>query len=310
MTYEERLIEIAERNPDVVVMTAENRAAIRSLPDRLGPRFIDVGIAEQTLVGAAAGLALRGKVPIVHGLATFLTMRAFEFIRTDVGIAQLSVKLVGALAGFLSEANGPTHQALEDVALMRGIPGMNISCPADEVEMLDAVASMAGDGAPWYMRYNARPPAFHHRAPFVPGRAEVVTEGTDVAILTYGCLTRECYEAAERLADASIAVRLVNMRTLKPADEAAILQAARETALVVTVEDHFAIGGLATIVAEVAAFNGVAVRLHPIALAGRWFAPALFRDVLECEGFSAEQLARRISAALAGCREARGHLHV
>ena len=309
MTYEERLIEIAERNPDVVVMTAENRAAIRNLPDRLGSRFIDVGIAEQTLVGAAAGLALRGKVPVVHGLATFLTMRAFEFIRTDVGIAQLPVKLVGALAGFLSEANGPTHQALEDVALMRGIPGMNISCPADEAEMLDAVASMVGDRAPWYMRYNARQPAFSHRAPFVPGRAEVVTEGTDVGLLTYGCLTRECYEAAERLADVGIAVRLVNMRTLKPADEAAILQAARETALVVTVEDHFAIGGLASIVAEVAAAHHVAVPLYSIALAGRWFRPALFADVLECEGFSPEQIASRVSAAYAGRHDARGDVH-
>jgi len=236
VTYEERLIQIAERNADVVVMTAENRAAIRNLPGKLGSRFIDVGIAEQTLVGAAAGLALRGRVPIVHALATFLTMRAFEFIRTDVGIAQLPVKLVGAIAGFLSEANGPTHQAVEDLALMRGIPGMNVCCPADEPEMLDALTTMASDRAPWYMRYNARQSAFEHRAPFVPGIAEIVTEGADVALLTYGCLTRECYEATGRLADAGIGVRLVNMRTLKPIDEAAILKSARETTLVVTVE--------------------------------------------------------------------------
>jgi transketolase len=310
VTYEEQLIEIARRNPAVVVMTAENRAAIRNLPGSLGARFIDVGIAEQTLVGAAVGLALRGRVPIVHALATFLTMRAFEFIRTDVGIAQLPVKLVGALAGFLSEANGPTHQALEDLSLMRGIPGMNVCCPADEAEMLDAVPSLVGDRAPWYLRYNPRPPAWGHRTPFVPGTAEVVTEGTDLALLTYGCLTRECYEAAQRLDDAGIAVRLVNMRTLNPVDEAAILRAARETRLVVTVEDHFAVGGLASIVAEVAASNHVAIRLHPIALAGRWFTPALFADVLECEGFSAEQLARRISAALVARNETRGHVHV
>jgi transketolase len=310
VNYEQRLLEIAENDSKVVVMTAENRAAIRGIPEKLGSRFIDVGIAEQTLVGAAAGLALRGRVPIVHALATFLTMRAFEFIRTDVGIAQLPVKLVGSLAGFLSEANGPTHQALEDLALMRGIPGMTVCCPADEAEMLDAVSTMAADGAPWYLRYNALHPAFHHEAPFVPGIAEVVREGTDVALLTYGCLTRQCQEAAERLADAGISTRLLNMRTLKPIDDAAILRAARETELMVTVEDHFVIGGLATIVAEVAAANEVAVRLHPIALAGRWFTPALFRDVLECEGFSGEHLARRISSALAACRDLRGHVHV
>jgi transketolase len=310
VTYEERLAGIAATRPDVVVMTAENRAAIRSLPNKLGSRFIDVGIAEQTLVGAAAGLALRGRVPVVHALATFLTMRAFEFIRTDVGIAWLPVKLVGAFAGFLSEANGPTHQALEDVSLMRGIPGMNVCCPADETEMVDALASIVGDGAPWYVRYNAQKAEFRHQAPFVPGTAEIVTEGTDVALLTYGCLTRECYEAAERLAEAGIGARLVNMRTLKPVDEAAILRAARETSLVVTVEDHFAIGGLATIVAEVVASNQVPARLHSIAMAGRWFTPALFADVLECEGFSGEQIARRVSAAFAARHESRGHVHV
>ncbi len=309
MTYEDRLLRIADGDARVVVMTAENRAAIRGLPARLGPRFIDVGIAEQTLVGAAAGLALRGRVPIVHSLATFLTMRAFEFIRTDVGIAHLPVKLVGAAAGFLSEANGPTHQAIEDVALMRGIPGVNVCCPADEAEMLDAIAGIAADAAPWYMRYNARPAAFRHHVPFAPGKAEVAAEGSDVAILTYGCLVGECYHAVERLEDRGIAARLVNMRTLAPVDEAAILQAARETSLVVTVEDHFATGGLATIVAEVAAAHGIAVRLHPIALPGRWFTPALFNDVLECEGFSSERLARRIASALAGRTAVRGHCH-
>jgi transketolase len=308
--YEDRLAEIAETNPHLVVMTAENRSAICHLPERLGPRFIDVGIAEQTLVGTAAGLALRGRVPIIHALATFLTMRAFEFIRTDVGIAHLPVKLVGALAGFLSEANGPTHQALEDLALMRGIPGMNVCCPADEEEMVEALTCIAGDPAPWYMRYNGHAPAFRHRSPFVPGTAEVVTEGTDVALLTYGYVTRECYDAARRLAAAGIATRLVHMRTLAPIDEAAILRAARETHMIVTVEDHFAIGGLATIVAEVAASNGVAVRLHRIALPGRWFTPALLADVLEREGFTGEQLAKRVAAAFAARQERRGQVHV
>src|SRR5262249_44354677 len=164
--------------------------------------------------------------------------------------------------------------------------------------------------APWYIRYNVCKPAFRHRTPFVPGTADVVTEGSDVALLTYGYLTRECYDAARRLAGAGIATRLVNMRTLKPVDEAAILRAARETSLIVTVEDHFAVGGLATIVAEVAALNHVAVRLHPIAVAGRWFTPALLADVLECEGFSGEQLARRVAAAFAARHERRGHVHV
>ncbi|HXF99485.1 MAG TPA: transketolase, partial [Bacteroidota bacterium] len=115
MTYEEQLKLLVEQRDDIVVLTAENRAAMRNITGLLGNRFIDFGIAEQTMIGTAAGLALRGRIPICHALATFLTMRAFEFIRTDVGISGLPVKLVGAVAGFLSEANGPTHQAIEDV---------------------------------------------------------------------------------------------------------------------------------------------------------------------------------------------------
>src|ERR1700741_1621338 len=167
MTYEELLTSEALADERFVVMTAENRALVRNIYAHLGNRFVDTGITEQTMVGAAAGLALRGRVPVVHALAAFLTMRAFEFIRTDVGIAHLPVKLIGASAGFLSEANGPTHQALEDLALMRGIPGMNICCPADEDEMLEALTGIAGDGAPWYMRYNDRRSTFRHRSPFV-----------------------------------------------------------------------------------------------------------------------------------------------
>src|SRR6476620_1574638 len=114
-----------------MVLTAENRAAIRNLPAKIGDRFIDVGIAEQTMIGMAAGLALRGRIPVCHALATFLTLRAFEFSRPDVGIPRLPVKLVGGVPGFLSDGHRPTHQALEDIALMRGVPGMQVFCPAD-----------------------------------------------------------------------------------------------------------------------------------------------------------------------------------
>src|SRR6185436_1840453 len=117
--------------------------------------------------------ALRGRIPVVHALATFLTLRAFEFIRTDVGIGGLPVKLVGYVPGFLSEADGPTHQALEDVALMRVIPGMRVVCPADEAELVAALPLLLDDRAPCYIRYNAMPAAVRHREPFAFGKAEV-----------------------------------------------------------------------------------------------------------------------------------------
>ena len=297
-TYESTLRLLAEVDPRVVVLTAENRAAIRNLPAALGPRFIDVGICEQTMIGAAAGLALRGRTPVVHALASFLTMRAFEFIRTDVGIAGLPVKLVGGVAGLLSEANGPTHQAIEDVALMRGIPGMQIFCPADEEELVAGLPALLASPLPWYVRHNPRRAAVPHGAVFEPGRAERLREGTDATLLSYGLLVEQALAAAEQLATIGFSCRVLNLRTLRPLDERAILRAARDTGLLVTIEDHFVTGGLRSMVAELLVDAEVPAALLPIGLPDRWFRPGLLPDVLAHEGLDAAGLAERIARAL------------
>jgi transketolase len=297
-TYEETLGELAALREDVVVLTAENRAPIRGLAATLGPRFVDVGIAEQTLVGAAAGLALRGRTPVVHALASFLTMRAFEFIRTDVGIPGLPVKLVGYVPGLLSEANGPTHQAIEDVALMRGIPGMKVFCPSDVEELTGALPSILEDRSPWYVRYTTAPAMVPHRQPFVPGRAEVLSPGDGVGILTYGLLLREAEKARHILEARGVPVRLVDLRTLEPLDEVAVLSAARETRLLVTLEDHFRTGGLHSMVAELVVRHRLRPRLLPVAFEARWFRPALLADALVQEGLTGRQIAERIFDAL------------
>src|SRR4029077_15831629 len=176
------------------------RAPIRSLVAALGDRFLDTGITEQTMVGMAAGLALRGRIPVVHALATFLTMRAFEFIRTDIGIPALPVKLVGTVPGILSEANGPTHQALEDIALMRGIPNVRVFCPADLGDLVAGLHVVMNDPAPWYIRYCDRPPIVAH-SPLQIGAAEVfsATDHDDIAIVAAGALFREAWDAAALL---------------------------------------------------------------------------------------------------------------
>lgn len=299
-SYEDLLAELVARDPAIIVMTAENRGAIRGLPDRIGDRFIDVGICEQTMLGAAAGLALRGRVPIVHALSTFLVMRAFEFARTDVGIPGLPVKLIGAVPGFLSEANGPTHQALEDIALMRGIPGMQVVCPADAEELLDAVPVIVSSGAPCYVRYYAGPRRRPAATPFAMGQAETLRDGEHVTILTYGFLVAQALEAAELLGRAGITARVVNLRTLSPIDEHALLAAARDTELVVTLEDHFRTGGLYSILAETLLTRRITARVLPIALDGRWFRPGLLDDVLRHEGFTGPQIAERVEQALRG----------
>ncbi len=292
--YEQTLLRLAKADSDVVVMTAENRAALRSLPNEIGDQFIDVGIAEQTMIGMAAGLALRGRKPVVHALASFLTMRAYEFIRTDVGIGKLPVKLVGGVPGFLSDANGPTHQAVEDIAIMRGIPGMKVFCPTDEQDLADSLPALMADPSPCYIRYTAGPAQVTHPLPGQPHLIETLAEGDDVAILTHGMLVEQALEARKLLAAEGVSARVLAVRMPKPLDEAAVLAAAHDTRLVVTVEDHLQTGGLYSIVCELLVRSGVRADVLPIALPERWFKPALLPDVLEREGFTGAALATRI----------------
>lgn len=299
MSYEQLLLDLALTDDRYVVMTAENRAAIRTLPALLGPRFIDTGITEQTMIGAAAGLALCGRIPITHALATFLTMRAFEFIRTDVGLPNLPVKLVGGVPGFLSDGNGPTHQALEDIALMRGIPNMHIFCPADEQEMLLGLPQVLASPHPTYIRYNNQPAICQHDPTFTIGQAEQIGQGTDVAILVYGLLFKQAIQARNLLQTQGISVRLLNLRMVKPIDEAAILAAAANTRLLVTLEDHFLTGGLASIVSELLIKHRQMAHLLPLALPDRWFKPGLLNDVLHHEQFTGPQIAEKIKKELA-----------
>ncbi|MBN1299893.1 MAG: hypothetical protein JW995_01655 [Melioribacteraceae bacterium] len=297
MNYEEMLTELVLKNERFIVLTAENRAAIRNLPNKIKNNFIDTGITEQTLVGISAGLALRGRYPIVHALASFLTMRAFEFIRTDVGISNLPVKLVGSFAGFLSEANGPTHQAIEDVSLMRGIPNVNVFCPADESDMMKGLPRILQCSDPFYIRYNNLKSQVIH-SNFEMGSAEVFGSGNNVAILTYGTLFGNALHAKDLLEANGISVRLLNLRTLKPIDETKILEAARDCELIVTIEDHFLTGGLFSILSELLVKYKITANVLPLALNERWFKPGLLENVIEHEGFTGPQLARRIQEKL------------
>lgn len=293
MNYQELLSQIALADERFVVLTAENRAAIRTIDQTLKERFIDTGITEQTMIGAAAGLALKGRIPVCHALAAFLTMRAFEFIRTDIGIASLPVKLVGGVSGFLSEANGPTHQAIEDISLMRAIPNMNIFCPSDEQDLLIGLREVLLNPNPFYIRFNSSRAEIRHQESFKIGKAEVVSEGKDITILTYGVLLKEALEAKRILEQKRLSVGLINLRTLKPLDEPQVLKTVNETQLVVTLEDHFITGGLYSIIAELLLKNRISANVLPIALENKWFKPALYHDILAYEGFTASGIAEK-----------------
>jgi transketolase len=299
LNYEQALFEVVKEDPHFVVMTAENHASIRNLPALLANCFIDTGINEQTLVGAAAGMALRGSIPVVHAIASFLTMRAYEFIRTDIGIAGLPVKLVGSIAGFLSTSNGLTHQAIEDLALMSAIPSIQIFCPADEEDLTIGLEKMLTNSHPVYIRLNQQPSTIRHDDLFIPGKAEKVFEGNDLAILTYGLAFGNSLEATRELQKSGLKVRLLNMRTLNPIDLDAIISAAMSTNLLVTIEDHLKHGGLATKVKEILIDYSVQNRVLTLALEG-CFEPGTLEEIMAREGYTGSAIAQKIIKAYWG----------
>jgi transketolase len=225
-------------------------------------------------------------------------LRAFEFIRTDVGIPGLPVKLVGGVPGLLSEANGPTHQAVDDVAVMRAVPGMQVFCPADEAELCAGLPAALASPWPAYIRFNARPAQLAH-GPFVWGRAERIgDDGDDLGVLCAGLLVSNAASACAALREEGVGVRLLNLRTLVPIDEEAIVAAARACAVLVTVEDHLLVGGLYQLVCEILVRRRVSVPVVPIGLDGRWFRPGRLPAVLEHENLTVEALTARFRTAM------------
>jgi len=294
-TYEQLIYEMCQQDPSLVVMTAENRAAIRNIPEKLNERFIDVGISEMTLAGAAAGLALRGKKPIIHALAMFLTARAFEFIRTDIGYPKLPVKLVGYIPGILSTANGATHQAIDDVGLMSGIPGMNVFAPSDIEDLLICLPKIIESDEPYYIRYSDIPKIVNHNKEFDIGKAELIKDGINATILTYGPMLKQGVLAAKKLDELGLSIRLYNMRTIKPLNTEIILKAAVETQLIVTLEDHFESTGLYSIVCNLLNRHRIFCPVLPIGFKDKYFKPAYSTDdIVFHEGLAGNLVANKI----------------
>lgn len=294
MNYQEVIKEVCLKDEKFVVFTAENRAVVRELPPILNDRFIDVGITEQNMIGMAAGMALRGRVPICHALTNFLLFRAYEFIRNDAGIPHLPVKLSGWIPGFLSDGNGPTHQSLEDVGIMRLIPGMQVFCPSDNDDMVMMLEKVWNSPNPSYIRVNPRPAKIKHITPFEIGKAEELAEGKDVTLLVYGFLLEEALVAKEILEKSGLSVGLVNMRSLQPIDEEFVVSLKNKTAKLVAIEDHFQVGGLYSILSEIMVRNQYVMPLQSISMGARWFKPGLLSEVLEYEGFTGAKIAAKV----------------
>lgn len=262
--YGEGLVVAGEKDESVVVLCADLTESTRSeyFKEKFPERFVEIGVAEQLLATVAAGMAAYGKIPFVSSYAAFSPGRNWEQIRTTAALNDVPVKIAGAHAGISVGPDGATHQALEDIALMRVIPNMVVLAPSDSIETKKAVVEAATNGKPTYIRFarEATPVFTTEDTPFEIGKAEVLWDSTDekekkVAIIACGPLVYDSLLAAKKLEEEGIGVVVLNSHTIKPIDEGVIIEVAKKCGAVVTVEEHQVYGGLGSAVSEVLARN-------------------------------------------------------
>ena len=260
--YGETLLEMADSYPDLVVLGGDLNVSVFThlWRDKYPERFFDFGPAEQNLVGVGAGLASCGKIPFVSTFSVFGVGRPFDQLRVLVSQAGLNLKLVCTHAGILTGEDGMSAHGIEDLSLICSLPSFTVVSPADTVETVQAIKTAASTDGPFYVRLSrAATPVVHDDGyKFELGKAEQMREGSDVTILATGVMVSVSLDAAEMLATEGVEARVLNIHTLKPVDEAAIVEAARETGAIVTAEEHYYHGGLGSIVSQVIGQN------HPV----------------------------------------------
>lgn len=294
-SYGAALVEYAANDPDIVVLDADLAAATKTgmFKKAFPERFIDCGIAECNMIGVAAGLAAAGKKVFASSFAMFAAGRAFEIIRNSVAYPHLPVKICATHAGISVGEDGATHQCCEDIALMRTIPGMMILNPSDDVEARAAIKALLGYDGPAYVRLGRLAvPVINDNENyhFELGKGIELKDGTDLTILATGLTVSMALEAAEMLKTEGISVRVINIHTIKPLDEEIVLKAARETGLLVTVEEHNVIGGFGGAVSELCS-EKLPTRVVKIGVNDEFGKSGPAADLLKIYGLSAEHIA-------------------
>lgn len=297
------LMELAQTDQDIVVLTSDSRgsASLSPFGKAFKDRHIEIGIAEQNLVGISAGLASMGKKPVAASPACFLSMRAIEQVKVDVAYSHMPVILYGISGGVSYGALGMTHHSLQDIAVMTAIPGIDVLLPADRFEADAIIRDLIAHPRPAYLRVGRNPveDVFEDGNPrYVPGKATVMREGNDACIIATGEMVYPACRAADMLCQDGLRVRVVNMHTLKPLDEEAIVRAL-ETGLVVTMEEHSVFGGLGSMVCRISCqYRPTPVKVLAIpdepAIAGR------SAEVFAHYGLTAENAAKIIREGRCG----------
>ncbi len=300
--YGKSLVAYSETH-DFVVLDADLAEATKTVYFKKAhpERFFDCGIAESNMMGVAAGFAAAGKTVFASSFAMFAAGRAFEQIRNSVAYPHLNVKIGATHAGITVGEDGATHQCCEDIALMRTLPGMTIINPSDAVEAAAAVKVALETDGPFYLRFGRYAvPVIHDEATykFELGKGEVVREGHDVTIVATGLMVSFALEAAQDLEAEGISVRIINMHTIKPLDTAILEQAARETGVIVTAEEHSVIGGLGSAVAE-AITESYPVPVLKVGVADCFGRSGKVPPLLEKYGLTPAAIAEKVKVALA-----------
>jgi transketolase len=297
-----KLVQLGEADPRTVVLDGDlaNSTKADKFALAFPDRFFQMGIAEQNLVGAAAGLASVGYVPWTSSFTVFFTHRALDPIRMLVAQSHANVKIVGSYSGLLIGAVGKTHLDVQDLAIMRAMPDMAVVAPADEAELLSVMDWAAAYDGPVYLRLvrDDVPDVFESGYAFVPGAVHQLRAGGDVALVSTGPQTSRVLAAAELLSGAGIAASVIHVPSLKPVDAAALVASIGPAPLVVTVEEHSIVGGLGALVAEVLTSAGPSPRVLRIGLDDVWGESAGNEFLLEKHGLSAGRIADRVQQAL------------
>lgn len=298
--YGKALVELGKKNDKVVVLDADLAGATMTkyFKAEFTDRFYDCGIAEANMVNISAGLSTMGLIPFCSTFAMFGAGRAYEQIRNSVAYPKFNVKICCSHAGVSVGEDGGSHQSVEDIALMRLVPGMTVVVPADAKEAEKATFAIAELNGPVYMR-TARlaTPVFEEDYPFEIGKANVLREGKDAAVFACGLMVNEALEAAKLLAAEGIEITVVNMHTIKPLDAECVLKYAKECGNVITVEEHSVIGGLGDAVADVLMGN-VCCKFKKIGIYDQFGQSGKAADVLREYGLTADQIAAKIKETL------------
>jgi transketolase len=300
--WSETLVELAATNPDVVVLDADlaNSTKAEAFARAYPERFLEMGIAEQNMVGVAAGLATMGYVPWLSSFAVFFTHRALDQVRMLVAQTHANVKIGAGYSGLLTGLTGKTHQDVQDVAIMRAMPGMTVLVPADPFECAAMVRWATEVPGPVYLRLvrDAGRDVFDEGYRFVPGQAYLVRDGRDVLLVSTGPQTGRCLDAADQLEAQGISAGVLHVPSIKPLDEAGVLDAARRVQLLVSVEEHSVLGGLGGLLAEIVSAHEPR-RLVRLGLEDCWGESAPNDFLLEKHGLSGARVAARVVRELA-----------